>query len=55
MGLKQKALDAYKKYLDDLPSEKDALNAKGVQKAIERLERQLARRAKTAGAAHAPH
>ncbi|HZO99193.1 MAG TPA: tetratricopeptide repeat protein [Terriglobia bacterium] len=55
MGLKQKALDSYKKYLDDLPSEKDALNAKGVQKAIERLERQLARRSKTAGAARAPH
>ncbi len=41
IGLKQKALDNYKKYLDALPSEKDALEAKGVQSAIARLEREV--------------
>lgn len=38
IGLKQKALDAYKKYLDALPSQKDALNAKDAQHAVARLE-----------------
>ena len=41
IGLKQKALDNYKKYLDALPSEKDALEAKGVQRAMARLEREV--------------
>lgn len=41
MGLKQKALDAYKKYLDALPSEKDALEAKNVQRAVARLEKEI--------------
>jgi tetratricopeptide (TPR) repeat protein len=41
LGLKQKALDAYRKYLDLLPSAKDAEEAKEVHKAIARLERQL--------------
>jgi tetratricopeptide (TPR) repeat protein len=43
IGLKQKALEAYRKYLDELPSEKQAEEAKDVHKAIERLERELAR------------
>lgn len=41
IGLKQKAMDAYKQYLDALPSEKDALEAKDVQRAVARLEQQL--------------
>jgi len=41
LGLKQKALEAYRKYLALLPSAKDAEEAKEVHKAIARLERQL--------------
>jgi len=41
IGLKNKALDAYKKYLDELPSEKEALDAKEVQRAVARLEGEL--------------
>jgi len=41
IGLKQKALDSYKKYLDALPSEKDALNAKDARRAVERLEQEM--------------
>ncbi len=40
-GLKQKALDAYQRYLDELPSEKEAQEAKDVHKAIAHLQRQL--------------
>lgn len=55
MGLRQKALDAYKKYLDELPSQKQALNAKDVQRAVERLERQVAPRTRTSGPAPTQH
>jgi len=41
LGLKQKALENYRKYLDLLPSAKDAEEAREVQKAIVRLERQM--------------
>ena len=41
IGLKRKALDSYQKYLDLLPSEKDALEAKDVQKAVARLKMEL--------------
>ncbi len=41
LGLKQKALTAYQKYLDLLPSEKQAEEAKSVHRAIERLEKAL--------------
>ena len=41
IGLKQKALQAYKKYLDALPSEKSALEAKNAQRAVARLEREV--------------
>jgi tetratricopeptide (TPR) repeat protein len=41
LGLRQKALENYKKYLDLLPSAKDAEEAHEVHKAIARLERQL--------------
>jgi len=41
LGFKQKALDAYRRYLDELPSDKDAINARGARTAIARLERQL--------------
>jgi tetratricopeptide (TPR) repeat protein len=41
MGLKQKALEAYKLYLDELPSAKDAVAAKDAQRAIARLQREI--------------
>ena len=41
LGLKQKALENYRKYLDLLPSAKDAEEAREVQEAIARLERQI--------------
>ena len=41
IGLKQKALDNFRKYLDALPSEKDALEAKNIQREVVRLEREL--------------
>jgi tetratricopeptide (TPR) repeat protein len=42
MGLKKKALEAYQRYLDELPSQKQADEAKDVHKAIERLQKELA-------------
>jgi len=51
IGLKQKALDAYHKYLDKLPSEKQAEEARDVRKAIDRLERDRS----TKRASHAGH
>ncbi len=41
IGLKQKSLEAYQKYLDALPSTKEADEAKEVHQAIARLERDL--------------
>ena len=41
MGLKQKALEAYKHYLDELPSAKDAVEAKDAQRAMARLQREV--------------
>jgi tetratricopeptide (TPR) repeat protein len=47
LGLKHKALAAYQKYLDLLPSEKQADEAKKVHQAIERLEKALVGRQST--------
>jgi tetratricopeptide (TPR) repeat protein len=41
MKEKRKALDAYKRYLDELPSVKDANDARDAHRAIDRLEREL--------------
>ena len=41
MGLKQKALEAYQRYLDELPSKKQADEAKEVQRAMERLQQSM--------------
>jgi tetratricopeptide (TPR) repeat protein len=41
IGLREKALEGYRKYLDMLPSTKQAEEAKDVHKAIARLERKL--------------
>src|SRR5208337_4711382 len=41
MGQPQKALDAYRKYLDELPSAKDAREAKNINKAIARLQKEI--------------
>ena len=41
---KQKALENYQRYLDELPSKKQADEAKDVHRAIERLEMKLGRK-----------
>jgi len=41
MGSWQKSLDAYQKYLDELPSAKDAREAKDIHKAIGRLQQEI--------------
>lgn len=41
MGLKQNALEAYEKYLEELPSAESAARARKVHKAIARLKREL--------------
>jgi tetratricopeptide (TPR) repeat protein len=41
MKQKQKALDAYQQYLDELPSAKEAAEAREAQRAVERLRKQL--------------
>jgi tetratricopeptide (TPR) repeat protein len=41
MGQWKKSLDAYQKYLDELPSAKDAREAKDIHKAIARLQREI--------------
>ena len=41
MKQKQKALDAYERYLDELPSAKDAADARDAQRAVARLQKQV--------------
>ena len=41
MGLRQKALNAYMRYLDELPSQRESLKAKQARKAVHRLEKEL--------------
>ncbi len=41
IGLKRKALEAYQRYLDELPSSKQAEEAKSTHEAIDRLEKEL--------------
>jgi tetratricopeptide (TPR) repeat protein len=41
MELWQKALEAYRKYLDELPSAKDAREAKSIHKAIARMQKEI--------------
>jgi tetratricopeptide (TPR) repeat protein len=41
MGFWQKSLDAYRKYLDELPSAKDAQEAKNIHRAIARLQKEI--------------
>ena len=41
MKQKQKALDAYQRYLDELPSAKEAAEARDAQRAVARLRSQL--------------
>jgi tetratricopeptide (TPR) repeat protein len=38
---KQKALDDYRRYLDELPSAQDAAEAKDAKRAIERLQKEV--------------
>ncbi len=41
IGLKQKAIAAYQRYVDSLPSAKQAEEAKDVQRALERLKAEI--------------
>ncbi len=41
MGNPQKALESYRKYLDELPSAQDARDDKRIHKAIARMEKEL--------------
>jgi tetratricopeptide (TPR) repeat protein len=41
MGFWQKSLDAYQKYLDELPSAQDAREDKRIHKAIARLRKEI--------------
>ena len=41
MKEKQKALEAYERYLSELPSAKDAADAKDAQRAVARLQKQV--------------
>jgi tetratricopeptide (TPR) repeat protein len=41
MGLKQKALENYERYLDELPSSKQAAEAKDAHQAVARLQKEL--------------
>ena len=41
VGSWQKSLDAYRRYLDELPSAKDAREAKSIHKAIARLQKEI--------------
>ncbi len=49
----RKALDAYQKYLDLLPSAKDAEEAKAVHRSIERLQREV-KKSSSGASRHAP-
>ncbi|HET7100513.1 MAG TPA: tetratricopeptide repeat protein [Terriglobia bacterium] len=53
-GRKREALAAYHKYLNALPSQKQADEAKAVHKAIRQIERQLATQNKRQAEAHQP-
>jgi len=41
MGQWKKSLDSYQKYLDELPSAKDAREAKDIHKAIARMQKEI--------------
>jgi len=41
MNEKQEALEAYERYLDELPSAKDAAEAKDAQRAVARLQKEV--------------
>lgn len=47
MGLRRKALEAYQRYLDELPSAQEAREARRVHKSIARLQKQLSQGGKT--------
>ena len=53
-GRKRQALAAYRKYLDALPSQKQADEAKDVHRAIRQMELQLARKQKRQTVAEQP-
>ena len=55
LGFKEKALKAYREYLDLLPSAKDALEAKDAQKAVARVEKELASKSKPSSDADPHH
>jgi tetratricopeptide (TPR) repeat protein len=54
MGSWQKALDAYRRYLDELPSAKDAREAKNIHRAIARLQKDIFAEGETSGSRLTP-
>jgi tetratricopeptide (TPR) repeat protein len=50
MKEKQKALEAYQRYLDELPSAKNAAEARDAQRAVARLQKELGPNNHAAGA-----
>ena len=54
MGNPQKALAAYRKYLDELPSAQDARDDKRIHKAIARLEKELPSGGQSTGSRSTP-
>ncbi|MGH9355249.1 MAG: tetratricopeptide repeat protein [Terriglobia bacterium] len=54
-GQYPKALQAYEKYLDELPSDRDAEKAKGVHDAIAKLKRRLASKGHATAFSTPPH
>jgi len=54
MGFWQKSLDAYRKYLDELPSAQDAREAKNIHKAIAHLEKEIFAEGPSSGSQSTP-
>jgi tetratricopeptide (TPR) repeat protein len=54
MGFWQKSLDAYRKYLDELPSAADAREAKSIHKAIARLQKEIFAEGESSGSQSTP-
>ena len=52
MGQWRKSLNAYQKYLDELPSAKDAREAKDIHRAIARMQREIVAEGDSSHGAH---
>jgi hypothetical protein len=54
MGFWQKSLDAYQKYLDELPSAQDAREAKSIHKSIAHLKKEIFAEGPSSGSQSTP-